>query len=286
MTRFNIVHIIPDGGFNLRAYHEVIDSVRWGLQQLGHDTTYSVNSCSQDARNIIFGGQCDPGVVIHSPDDSIYYNLEQIRGNPQFGLRDTHPLVDFISSKLQVWEYSGANLETWNQLSPRHVAKHVPICYAPILTHIEDAEKQDIDVLIYGSVGERRLSVFSSMSSLSGAGISTVFACGMFGAGRDDLIARSKIVLNINYVTDGKILEIARISYLMANSKAIVADFSPGTYVELDIVDGILFAPMEQIAETCRLLLADDERRLQLARTGFACISQRDIRKFLSSALA
>ncbi|MDB5400178.1 MAG: hypothetical protein QOF70_6625 [Acetobacteraceae bacterium] len=286
MTHFNIVHILPDGDLNLRAYHEVIDSVRWGLQQLGHETTYSVNEVCQNARNIIFGGHRAPDVVIGSPEHTIYYNLEQIRGSSQFDPNDPHPLVTYISSNLHVWEYSGANLASWNALGPKHPIKHVPISYAPGLTHIKSAEKQDIDILIYGSVGERRLSVFSSVCDLANAGISTVFACGLWGADRDSLIARAKIVLNVNHLTERRILEIARVSYLMANSKAIVADVSADTYIESDIVDGIIFVPIDDIAETCCRLLADEPRRTQLERQGFACITQRDIRKFLAAALA
>ena len=46
--------------------------------------------------------------------------------------------------------------------------------------------------------------------------------CRRFGAGlRDDLIARAKVVLNINK-HQAKIFEIVRVSYLMANAKAVV----------------------------------------------------------------
>jgi hypothetical protein len=286
MTHFNIVHVLPDGYRNLRAYHEVIESIRWGLQELGHDATYSVNMLCPNARNILFGGQLAPDLVLDSPEGTIYYNLEQITGNPQWCPTDPHPLTRFVSSRLHIWDYSGANIASWNRLDPTHRVKHVPIGYAPLLTRIEDAENQDIDVLIYGSAGDRRLAVFASICNLGNAGVSTVFASGLFGPGRDNLIARSKIVLNINHLTHGKIFEIVRASYLMANSKAIVADFSPDTYIEGDIAAGVMFVPMEQIAETCCHLLADDTRRLQLARQGFGCISQRDIRVFLAAALA
>jgi hypothetical protein len=286
MTHFNVVHVLPGNSLNLRAYHEVIESVRWGLQQLGHHTTYSVNTICPGARNILFGGQLAPELVIGSPADTIYYNLEQIRGNPQFSPGTPHPLVKFVSSSLQVWEYSGGNMPTWNGLSPIHTVRHVPIAYAPVLTRIESAAEQNIDVLIYGSVGERRLAVLASVCSLCNVGVSTVLACGLYGASRDSLIARAKIVLNINHMTHRKIFEIVRVSYLMANAKAIVADVSPDTYIESDIADGVILAPIEQIAEICYRLLADEERRHQLERKGFACIVQRDIRSFLASALA
>ena len=286
MTHFNMAHVLPNDALNLRAYQEVIDTVRWGLEQLGHHTTYSVNSICENARNIIFGGHLDPPLVIRSPADSIYYNMEQIRGNPQYDPQDTNIFVRLVSSTLQIWEYSGANMETWARLNPAQPPKLVPIGYAPLLTRIEPAPRQDIDVLIYGSVGERRLTVFTALSNLVNAGISTVFACGLFGEARDSLIARAKIVLNVNYLTRGRIFEIVRVSYLMANAKAVVADVSPDTYVESDIANGVVLVPLENIAEVCLRLIANEERRHQLERDGFASIARRDIRSFLAAALA
>ena len=105
--------------------------------------------------------------------------------------------------------------------------KVVPISYAPILTCIESAANQDIDVLIYGAVGEQRLAVFASLGRLLNGGVSAVFASGLYGAARDGLIARSKIVLNINNIPYSKIFEIVRVSWLLANSKAVVADIYP-----------------------------------------------------------
>jgi len=286
MTHFNIVHVIRDGLLGVRAYQETIDSILWGLQQLGHEATYSVNSICHDATNIIVGGHLFPELLVESPEGTIYYNLEQIRGHPQYSQSDPHPVIKLILHKFQVWDYSIANIETWNGLTPERAIKFVPIGYAPVLTRIENAERQDIDILFYGSVGERRLSVFSSVAKLVDAGISTVFACGLYGAGRDSLIARSKIVLNINHYSYAKIFEIVRVSYLLANSKAVIADVSPDSYIEEDIVGGVIFVPIEQIAEACKQLLANEERRTQLERQGFECISQRDIRIFLSAALA
>jgi hypothetical protein len=170
-------------------------------------------------------------------------------------------------------------------LNPKHAIKLVPVGYAPILTRIENAEQQDIDVLIYGAVGERRLDVFASLGRLVNGGLSTVFASGIYGAGRDSLIARSKIVLNVNNIPRSKVFEIVRVSYLLANAKAVIADIYPDSHIEQDIANGVIFVPTALVARTCWELLADDARRTQLERQGFACIAQRDIRLLLAAAL-
>ena len=80
MTHFNLVHVVGDGVRGTEAYREVIDSVLWGLRQLGHHATYSANICLYSATNILFGAHLLPQLVMNSPDGTIYYNLEQISG--------------------------------------------------------------------------------------------------------------------------------------------------------------------------------------------------------------
>ena len=285
MSHFNIVHVVRDGFLGVKAYQEVIASVRWGLEQLGHSTTYSINNCHETATNVVFGGHLLPRMLIDHRHNVIYYNLEQIRGHAQYDPVEPVNTIEFIAQNLPIWDYSQANIETWNRLTPKHPVKLMPICYAPVLTRIKSAETQDIDVLLYGVVGERRLSVFSLLGNLVNLGLSTVFACGLYGESRDGLIARSKIVLNINNVEHAKIFEIVRVSYLMANAKAVVADISPETHIEADIADGVLCVPIETIPKACLSLLNDRDRRTRLERQGFECISRRDIRPFLVAAL-
>jgi hypothetical protein len=286
MTHFNLVHVMGGSIRGTEAYQEVIDSVLWGLRQLGHDATYSVNLCHNQATNILFGGHLLPELLMNCPDGTIYYNLEQISGHPQYDQSNPKDTVKLIASRFQIWDYTGANMATWNSLTPKYAIKLVPVGYAPILTRIANAENQDIDVLIYGAVGEQRLAVFANLGRLVNGGLSTVFASGLYGAGRDSLIARSKIVLNVNNIPRSKIFEIVRVSYLLANAKAVVADVYPDSYIEEDIASGIIFVPTEMIAKTCWDLLADVARRTGLERQGFACIARRDIRLLLAGALA
>lgn len=286
MTDFNIVHAAGDGIRGTEAYREVIDTVLWGLRQLGHTATYSVNRCRSHATNILFGGHLLPELLATSPADTIYYNLEQIAGHPQYDQANPKDTVRLISAKFQIWDYTGANLETWARLDPKHAVKVVPVCYAPLLTRIERADPPDIDVLIYGAMGEQRLAVFSSLGRLVNGGVSAVFATGIYGSARDGLIARAKIVLNVSNIPYSKIFEIVRVSYLLANSKAVVSDVYPESYIESDLADGVIFVPARMIAETCWELLADDLRRTELERRGFECFSRRDIRRFLAAALA
>ena len=182
-----------------------------------------------------------------------------------------------------MWDYSGANIPTWGHLLPRYPVRHMPICYAPVLSRISKADEQDIDILIYGAVGEKRLSAFSLLAKTTR---SVVFAYRLYGLGRDNLIARSKVVLNISENHYGRIFEIVRVSYLMANAKAVISDMWPDSYIETDLPNGVIFTPFESIVAACEDLLADEPSRVRVERRALECIARRDIRYFLAAALA
>jgi hypothetical protein len=112
-----------------------------------------------------------------------------------------------------------------------------------------------------------------------------MFICGMYGTARDDLIARSKLVLNINKHAS-RIFEIVRVSYLLANGKAVVADRTADTYVEPDIEDGVAFGEPGAIARICEELLDDDDKRRSRESRGQAVIERRIITPLLAAALA
>jgi hypothetical protein len=84
MTRFHIVLVLLDDSLGFEAYQEVSETVGWGLQQLGHEVTHSVNCTSPNATNIIFGAHRASNFIFSAPDGTICYNLEQLRGHQQF----------------------------------------------------------------------------------------------------------------------------------------------------------------------------------------------------------
>ena len=277
------MHCIPNSRMHgLNGYKEVIETVRWGLEKLGHKVSYSVNSANTKATNIIFGAHVLPiDFLTKLPSSSVVYNFEQMRGLP---LDEMPPSIRLISEHFQIWEYSKSNLEMWEQLGVNDV-KLVPIGYAPILTRIHKLKNQDqdIDVLIYGLSGDKRIDAFHRLSH---AGIKVIFVSGLYGDARDMLIARSKIVLNINLYDFGQIFEIVRVSYLLANKKAVVATVDANTTVEEDMLNAVKFTTIENIVDVCAELLEHDRSRIELERAGFENFIKRDITTILLSALS
>jgi hypothetical protein len=89
MSSYHLMHCIPHPRMHgLNGYKEVIETIAWGLEKLGHQVTYAVNKPAVDATNIIFGAQVMPIVALKQmPDDTIIYNFEQMRGQAPHNIR-------------------------------------------------------------------------------------------------------------------------------------------------------------------------------------------------------
>lgn len=261
----------------LYGYAEVIDTIEWGLRELGCDVTRSF-AIASDRPNILFGGQMlQASVAQNLGSEAIYVNMEQIFG---LEIANMGPAYKIFAEKSTIWEYCPLNFEKWRQLGAQKV-ESLPICYYPGLTRLSDTE-QDIDVLFYGIPAPQRIR---ALVDVCARGLKCIYACGLYGEARDGLIARSKIVLNVNAYEASRLFEIVRVSYLLANHKAVVADIHPNSQVETDMQSAVAFAPLEQIAALCDHLIRNDDERVALQEKGFAAISKRDIREALKPLL-
>lgn len=277
----HLVHIVADEKFHgLFGYQEVLDTLRWGFEQLGCTVTSSRNTIREGATHVVLGGQLlQESDIARFQPDTIFYNLEQLAGIADAELK---PVLRAIAARCHVWDYSERNIPVWQRLNPAHPLVLVPIGYAPVLERIPKRADEDIDVLFYGLPSEPRLSVFQALCT---TGMKCVFACGLYGASRDDLIARSKVVLNINMYDHARIFEVVRVSYLLANRKAVVSDTCPDSFIEPDLNDAVLFAPLEDVTATCLKLVQDDASRKELETRGHAIFQRRDIRAILRANL-
>ena len=276
MKRFNITLVRPEGFLHAEAFHEVAETLQFGLRSIGHAANIRENVLDATATNILLGAH-----LLSAPEasmvlpGSILYNLEQLGGPAlpkhfyELGIRH------------QVWDYSLRNLKTWSVLRCAFPPLHVPLGYAPELRRIKAAQVQDIDVLFYGSLNDRRSRILESLKD-SGAKVHTAF--GVYGKERDKLIARSKVILNIHFY-DAKIFESVRVSYLLANSKAVVSECCENTEIDADLADSVMTLPYDSLVEGCHLLLQDEEKCRELETRGFQCFSQRKESEILNKAL-
>ena len=97
-------------------------------------------------------------------------------------------------------------------------------------------------------------------------------------------IARAKVVLNMHYY-DASVFEIVRVSYLLSNEKAVVAECGETTTLEADIRDAVRAVPYDRLIDACVELAADTNKRANLARNGFEIFARRDEKIILGNAL-
>ncbi|MCV2360810.1 hypothetical protein LNV08_17695 [Paucibacter sp. TC2R-5] len=263
----------------LEAYNEVVESYHWGFAALGHSVDRRVNHFDPEALNIVFGFQIPMqlGLIDTFPANTIFFNMERYAGKSLFGTGAHH-----VANKFQIWDYSQANVDTWNLLSPKFPAYYAKTAYAPNLEKIPRGLEQDIDVLYYGNITPDR---FDSLHNIAGlrpdlTGMSVMTLCNVWGKQRDEFIARSKVVVNFSR---GNIFEIVRVSYLMANRKAVVCDFSDDLEIEADLRGGGLnFVKTADIQAACLALVEDGTKRETYALQGYELIKRRDIRTVIT----
>lgn len=226
----------------------------YGLRSLGYQAEIRENEVFPGETNIVFGAHMLP-VGFPLPATSIIYNWEQI-GSYQApeGYYD-------LAEQYTVWDYSQRNVEKWKELG--YDVRHVPLGYVPELTRIQPAKEQDIPVLFYGCMNDRRMDL---LNALLDAGVKYEWESPCFGARRDALIARAKIVLNMHFY-DAKIFEISRVGYLLSNSKAVLSEASEG--MDPNLKGAVFEADYERLVDSCQYLLHNNSEREGLAIRGF-----------------
>lgn len=276
MGKFQVTLIRPQGYLHTEAFREIAETLQFGLRSLGHTATIAENVIDRNATNLLLGAHLlSPSDARLLPPGSIIYNLEQL-GGPQL-----QPAYYELARRHQIWDYDPRNIEKWKSLGCASTPVHVPIGYVPELTRITPAPTQDIDLLFYGSLNERRNRI---LNLLRDCGLKVHAVFGVYGRERDELIARSKIVLNVHFY-EAKVFEIVRVSYLLANSKAVVTECSADTAMEPGLKDCILALPYDRLVEGCCSLLQNDDERRKLQTRGFHWLSQRKESLILNNAL-
>ena len=260
------------------ALNETVDFFLYSLRRLGCESERAENELMPGGYNILFGAHLlGQGTAVGLPANCIVYNTEQIESGSSFDSPGYRALLE----NYPVWDYSARNVGQFARMLGHRRVHHVPAGYVPELTRIERREAADIDVLFYGSLNERRQQV---ISALKAAGARVHCAFGVYGAERDRLIARSRLVLNMHYFPTN-IFEMIRVSYLLANRTAVVSERSPETEVAPELRDAVAFAPYEHLVETCLSLLRDEARRRALAERGFETFKRLTYREELVAAM-
>ena len=275
--RYNICLIKPDQYIHSLAFIELAELLLYSLQELGFEIQMQFNQLDDNARNILIGCHLlDTALIKSVPKSSIIINTEQIYADfTNWNL----PIMEWVKH-FETWDYSERNIIKFHELGLERI-KHLKIGFQKELARIPQSSVQDIDVLFYGTMNERRITV---INLLKAAGLKVHTAFGIYGLERDQLISRSKIVLN-NHFYHSHIFEIIRVFYLMTNSVAVVGEVNPSTSIDPIYLNGIYGVPYLDLHTACIELLEDSARRTKLRQNALDAIQQFPQKKFTAELL-
>lgn len=260
--------------------HQTFDEIALGLkssfQRLGFDAPIVSDPDKITGKAIVLGCNRLPQLQLPElPENIILYNLEQVQpGSPW--MNDKY--IELLRS-YPVWDYNEINISTLKKMGIGDVT-YCGIGYEPELMRIPRAE-EDIDILFYGSINDRRKKVIEALKE---SGLNVVSLFGVYGSKRDEYIARAKIILNIHFY-EAKLFEIVRISYLLANKKFIISEHGSNNGLENSFEGGIVFSKIEDMVENCYKYLKEENLRKEIAQKGYELFKKYSQTQFLEQAI-
>lgn len=182
------------------------------------------------------------------------------------------------------WDYSQRNLRALASTPIRPSATHwVPIGAATGVTPVTPHAEQDIDVLFYGGLSDRRAHVLRECEAL-GLRLE-VRSAGCFGQIRDELFAHSKVILNLGSV-DNSVFEQYRVSYAMSRGMCVVTEATDRDGLPAGYFHGLTVARYSDLARTCRRLCDDAHERTSTAARARPAVDAIATAAFIRAATA
>ncbi|MEM5331488.1 hypothetical protein VSR34_33670 [Paraburkholderia sp. JHI2823] len=274
--KFAITIVSPPGYVHSAAFHEIAETLHYGLLALGYDSVLTAEGQLPERQHIVLGANLLPHYPLPLSADAILYNFEQV----QHDSLHFPPEMLAMMRRHTVWDYNQQNATKLASLDVQ-VSAIVPVGYVPELSRIELAAQPDIDVLFFGSINARRQATIDQMRAL-GLRVETLF--GVYGAARDAVISRAKLVLNVHYY-EAKVLEMPRIAYLLANRCAVLSEHSADPVEDAALANGVKFGSYEELPQMALSLVVSQDERARLAAQGFELVQSRPITQYLKTAL-
>ncbi|MCC9622549.1 hypothetical protein LPB41_12675 [Thalassospira sp. MA62] len=253
-TSYNICIVHPPGYIHSQAFSELAELLMYSIRETGHPAGIQTNQFVPDAINIIVGAHLlDVSALKSVPEGTVILNTEQLTGVFE-KWRDQ--LTGWFQSGLEIWDYSPANIDVIKGFGAQNV-RYLPIGYQKELQRIDITAEQGVDVLFYGSLNDRRRKI---LSEIEGRGLNLKVLMGVYGKERDQWIARSKVILNHHFY-ESQIFEIVRVSYLLTNAKAVVAEVNPETVIDDRFRKGVIDVPYDGLVNAVCELIEDPVKR-------------------------
>ena len=264
------------------AWWELGELICYSLRDLGFKAEIQHRKMEKNCINILLGAfKLEPEYIKKIPSNTIFVNTEQLYKDDQKLLWPSD-IYDWARN-FETWDYSDRNIEKFNEHGIFNVKK-LDIGYQKELSRIQNSPIQDIDILFYGAIRERRKKIIDDLKSEGLNVHAFTYPNAIWGTERDNLIARSKIILNLHHY-DSHIFESVRVFYLLANKKAVVSEISKTTSINEVFYKSIEPASYEELVGTCKKLIANNQERHFLEKKGFDTFSMYPQKNFTARML-
>jgi hypothetical protein len=243
--QYRICLIVPNGYKHSEAFFELAILLKHSIIDCGYSCDIAVNNFLPDATNILLGYHLTRFNPVMKSISYIPYQLEQLSATE--GVYNPS-IQEILQHATDIWDYSPENIAF---LASKDIkSRHLPIGYHPKLKQIVHAQNKEIDLLFYGSVGERRKTVLDQIAMNQQLKVKALF--GVYGEARDQWIGHSRMVINIHHYS-AQIFEAVRISYLLNNKVCVLSEHSQNyPYDKVDIPR----VAYKDLAETVRSMLS------------------------------
>jgi hypothetical protein len=118
-----------------------------------------------------------------------------------------------------IWDFSSSNVAKWEAAGRK--ATHFKVGYHPSFERFKRAKDLDVDVVFSGVINERRAKVLNALQE-RGHNV-VVVPVRLYGRGRDALLARAKLALNLLFYPDG-VFPSLRVAHLVANHVPVLSE--------------------------------------------------------------
>lgn len=280
MAAFNVCKIAINDFHYL--FDDLIDSVVASLQQLGHECSVSTNEVRSGAINILIGSIIFDEILLASvlTQPYIVYQME-ILDDQRGHLKNYPNYLGFLSRAQSVWDYSPKNVAYLKSKGLSNV-EYLPPGYHPICEKVNwRSSPHQFDFLFIGSLSQRRIAFLENLIKRGYAVGAITDAKKAFGAQRDQVVADSKIILNIHCFENLNNLETVRISYLLANRAVVVSETS-----DHDPYQGAIeYANYDALTDHCIAVLNDASNLEGRSNKGYLAIKNIDMPSLIKQVL-
>lgn len=214
----------------------------------------------------------------------IAYQLEQLCGGPNW--HSVNRTITNLAGTGEIWDYDALNATylSWHGIRADRIA---PMRHVPTLARIPQREP-DYDVLFYGFVNARRQRILEKMQTQFYGRLRFLHAYGVFGPELDDLIARSKVVLNLHAFEPYHRQEQVRIFYPLINGRCVLSEKSQLNYFGdciLEFTEGDMGRKIEEALDCWRSLGEKGSAKFEAATSDPAAYAQH-VAEYLQAAAA